>query len=137
MDPIKRFELEYKQVCEFIRHYSATRSGLAAFLGTAALAAGSAAFSDDYQTYANFFVYVALVLDAAAILACFRFSYLTEHAESYQTELWRWSLAEPLPAYPKGLKSHRPALVEIWEKVVSDPMNLLLVLAIYVSTFAF
>lgn len=138
LDPLERFKVEYKEVGDYIRHYSNVRSALTTFLITVSLASFSAYFNK--QQTSPFFLIVGHLLLVTATVVCLNFSCRTERSNLYQTKLWNFYV-EGEGFEPEGFKSFKPANDPLWrrkfiKKVLTDLMNWLLILvmlAIFIS----
>lgn len=125
-----RIKLEYSEVGNLNRHYSTIRATLTTFLLMVALGAFAGYFTGGKSPY---FFSAGIVLLVTAILTCLHFSYLTELSNLYLTELWVFSkknVPDTENYEPKGFKSFAPSRWSVLLKVVSDPMNWLLLILI-------
>src|SRR5262245_38373673 len=119
-----RFKAEYTEVGDYIRHYSTVRAALTNFLLTAGVATVRAFYN--HQPNSPCFVVVGHLVLVVSAFGCLVFSYRTEHANLYQTALWKWS-EDISEGYPGGLKRYKPE-ESVWKHVwFKDPMNFALI----------
>jgi hypothetical protein len=122
-----RFKAEYKDVGDYIWHYSTVRSALTTFLLTAGVATFSAYYHQ--QQTSPFFVVAGHLFLVVSAYVCLVFSYRTEHANMYQTALWKWS-EDISEGYPGGFKRYKPE-ESVWKHVwFKDPINFALITVI-------
>src|SRR5947209_7565563 len=88
LDATDRYKLEYSEVGNLRRHYSAVRSGLTTFCLTAALVAFANYTSREPRPL--FLAFVGGLMLFAASIACGIFSWRCERANLYMRELWHW-----------------------------------------------
>src|SRR5690242_6309410 len=98
-DRERLFEIDYKRRDDDIRHYSTTRSALTSFLMTVGLGLLSYYFSNSYPERPRFLWITGFTLLAAALCACFVFSWRTERSALFRKALWDWATGK-LPDYP-------------------------------------
>jgi len=133
IDIEKIFLLEYREVGDFIRHYSSVRSALTVFLFALGLASFLIYLFSDGRSYlpliAGHFLYIA------ALAVCLVFSFRTERANLYLITLWKWFHGESTQE-PAGYKK-TSAGSQVYKKMARDPMNWLLLLGmtIFLATF--
>jgi drug/metabolite transporter (DMT)-like permease len=128
-----RFTIEYREVADNIRHYSATRSALTSFLMTVGLTL--LAYYFIYDGRHIFLPIAGFVVLAAALLVCFEFSYLTERASIHLKALWKWSKNE-VTEYPQ-IGEPKKDYAGIWSEIWSDRMNPALLAVVALITMAF
>jgi len=130
----ERFQLDYKDAGDLIRHYSSVRSALTTFLLTVAL--GALVAYTRRPVEAEFMIGIAHVLLLVSFAVCIVFSLRTIHMEFYQTQIWRWSNTSN-SGYPS--RKTWPAYSELARRVITDPMNgfLLFTIAAIMISFNF
>ena|ERR1700738_3763797 len=136
LPPDDRFKIEYKEVADNIRHYSATRSALTSFLMTASLTAFATYLKPETPaTRSPFLLVVGHLLLVMAALACWVFSHRTEKNHLYLSKIWNWS-KQSSGDYPEGFKSFSPSLSKVLGKMAKDSTNWLMLIALAVILLA-
>jgi hypothetical protein len=127
LETTDRYKLEYSEVGNLRRHYSAVRSGLTTFCLTAALVAFANYLARD--PHPQFFAFVAGFMLVAAMLACFVFSWRCERANLYMRDLWNW-FDGPQPDTFVRFDDFAPKRTEMLRQMFADEMNWVLLAAL-------
>jgi len=107
--------MEYKEVNDYIRHYSTVRSALSSFLLTVGISAFSFYHISKTIPKPSPLLYTGVLFMALAMLVSWVFSYRTERAQAYSTIVWKFLNGEgKSDAPPVGYKSFA-VRTKFWE----------------------
>jgi hypothetical protein len=125
-DRLERFKLQYQHAGDMLRHYSATRSALVAFLLTTAGAAFAESFKPEHrmQPASDYLLLCGCAVTVAAFLVCLLFSHLTQKMMAYQNAHIDWKCPS---TFPGPIADFVPAK-SLRGKMLRDPLNWMMAL---------
>lgn len=135
---MKRYELEYKEVRDHVRHFSNVRSALTTFLMTVGLAAFAAHVTAECSVKnLNYLKLAGTTTLAMSVMTCIIFSYRTEYWNEYSKTLWK-CMRGSSNSKPTGVMSKNAVCkCDVVEGMIKDPMNWVLIITIAIVSNGF